>query len=77
MSSGPRSGRMTPYWSNAMKMVANSILGVASAAVALAPVSAWAQMPPERTPLDILRERFARGEIDKEEFDQRRRVLGE
>ena len=30
-----------------------------------------------RTPLDILRERFARGEIDKEEFEERRRVLGE
>ncbi|MDG4875329.1 SHOCT domain-containing protein [Mesorhizobium sp. WSM4935] len=30
-----------------------------------------------RAPLDILRERFARGEIDKEEFEERRRVLGE
>ena len=28
------------------------------------------------TPLDILRERFARGEIDKEEFEERRRILG-
>jgi putative membrane protein len=32
---------------------------------------------PSRTPLDILRERFARGEIDKDEFEERRRVLGD
>ena len=39
----------------------------------------WQQTapPPNRTPLDILKERFARGEIDKDEFEERRRVLGE
>jgi putative membrane protein len=30
---------------------------------------------PHNTPLDILRERFARGEIDKDEFEERRKVL--
>ena len=32
--------------------------------------------PPHYTPLDILKERFARGEIDKDEYEERRRVLG-
>ena len=32
--------------------------------------------PPARTPLDILKERFARGEIDKDEFEERKRLLG-
>lgn len=35
------------------------------------------QTPSARTPLDILKERFARGEIDKDEFEERRRVLGD
>jgi|TARA_R110002110_G_scaffold138095_6_gene323697 putative membrane protein len=31
--------------------------------------------PPARAAIDILKERFARGEIDKEEFEERRRIL--
>jgi len=41
------------------------------------PLAATPHPPPARTPLDILKERFAGGEIDKDEFEERRRTLGE
>jgi putative membrane protein len=35
----------------------------------------WPSRGNERTPLDILRSRFARGEIDKAEYEERRQFL--
>lgn len=60
------------------------ILFLVVAVVAVVLVLRWlgghapqASAPPGNAPLDILKARFARGEIDKEEFEDRRRVLGD
>lgn len=33
------------------------------------------ELPREKTPLEIVQERYARGEIDREEYEQKRRDL--
>lgn len=58
-------------------LVAAAIILVRGTAGAWSGPASSPHSPASRTPLDILRERFARGEIDKEEFEERRRVLGE
>jgi len=40
-------------------------------------VGAGGHVPAGKGPLDILKERFARGEIDKAEYDERKKVLEE
>ncbi len=52
------------------------ILGIVVLVKWLAGSLTSAGAPPEKTALDILKERYARGEIDKEEFEQKKRDLG-
>ncbi len=40
-----------------------------------APAAGPGPATPGKTPLDILNERFAEGEIDKQDFEERRRLL--
>ena len=79
------------WWGGGYAMILGPLFMILVLAVLIAAVvllARWAggpwpgtfpthHMPPGRAPLDILKERFARGEIDKDEFEQRRRVLGD
>lgn len=51
------------------------ILGIAALAKWLMASSAGGAVPPGKSALELLKERYARGEIGKEEFEQKRRDL--
>jgi len=51
------------------------ILGIAVLVKWLAGAQASGGAPPAKSALDIVKERYARGEIDKEEFEQKKRDL--
>ena len=35
----------------------------------------WQSSPPAESPLDVLKRRFARGEIDRDEYEERKKLL--
>jgi putative membrane protein len=81
---GPYYGPHMPGWMFFGPLLVGIVVGVAVALVVLVVRGGGgpgggmvSHSPPRRTPLDILKERFARGEIDKEEFEERQRVLGD
>lgn len=53
------------------------ILGIVILVKWLAGGAASPGRPPEKTALDILKERYARGEINREEFEQKKRDLSD
>ena len=69
-------------WLLALLILVPVVVGIVVLVVYLTRQSRWTEPPhvPQTPPVDpalqILRERFARGEIDQAEFDERRRALG-
>jgi putative membrane protein len=60
-----------------MVLVLALVVGAVALALRWGGATWHAGGPPPRKPLDILKERFARGEIDKDEFEERRKLLGD
>lgn len=65
-------------------MAVGHLLWWALVVVAIVALLRWMRGGPPQAPaaapdraLDLLRERFARGEIDREEYEERKRVLGD
>ena len=84
----PYGSHMTEWGGGGFGMVLGPIVMILALAVVIAvavllvrwlggPWSGSASSDSGRRALDILKERYARGEIDKDEFEARRRVLGE
>ena len=68
-----------PHWGAGQPELAkHALLNVMIAfavLIVLAITYLWRNLEPGRKPLDILNERFARGEIDREEYENRRQAL--
>lgn len=52
------------------------ILGIVILVKWIAGSSSAPNLPPAKSALDILKERYARSEIDKQEFEEKKRDLG-
>lgn len=73
----PMAGWMAAWWL-ASVLVGVSLLALLVVALVVAIRWLWTNVPTERAQdraLTVLRERYARGEIDREEFEARRRDL--
>lgn len=63
---------MLAFWIGVIALIAFAVRGFGRAA----PAPAAARPLDEDRALALLRERFARGEIDRAEYEERRRALG-
>ncbi|MFQ5937200.1 MAG: SHOCT domain-containing protein [Acidiferrobacterales bacterium] len=62
---------MVLFWGGVIIVVVLLVRWLSSGSTGMGPP------PAGKTALDILKERFVRGEIDKEEFEERKRLLSD